>query len=210
MNFKKSWETIVKIWKNPVWSKVIAAGIIFLIAYLWERYSNYTFEDMYNYFISFLNFKTPVFVFFVIIALYSIVYFLIKIFKKKTDPIWEERVGNFIFKELYEILKNKNLPVQTKGMEFSNRKAPGEDLLTMFYTRSTYFNRGIDLDDNIGDGGYTYGVLAPHLVGYGLIDKIEYNYRNTGKKAIKYQTSEDGYKFYSLIEKIINKKQSTK
>lgn len=37
MNFKSIKEGTLKIWKDPVWSKVISAGIIALIAVGWAK-----------------------------------------------------------------------------------------------------------------------------------------------------------------------------
>jgi hypothetical protein len=199
----KIWEAFLKIWKDPVWSKVISAGIILLIATIWTKYSNYTGQDVYNFFILLLTYKLPVFVFLSVIGLYFLTKLLIRLFKKKSDPIWDEQVGNYKFKELYQILSSQNYPVETVGMSWSGRKAPEDDLLTMFHTYITFFNRGLNLDDNLEDGGYLYGVLAPKLVGYGLLDKIESKNLQIEVIDIKYQTSEVGHKFYALLEKSI-------
>ena len=59
-------------------------------------------------------------------------------------------------------------------------------------------------DNNLMDGGYLYGILAPKLVGYGLLDKIETKNLQFDIMDIKYQTSEIGHKFYALIEKSIH------
>lgn len=49
-----------------------------------------------------------------------------------------------------------------------------------------------------------YGVLAPKLVGYGLLDKIETKNLEIDLMDTKYQTSEIGHKFYALLEKSIH------
>ncbi len=72
----KIWEAILKIWKDPVWSKVISAGIILLIATIWTKYSNYSSQQVYDFFILILTYKLPIFVFLSMIGLY----FLIKLF----------------------------------------------------------------------------------------------------------------------------------
>lgn len=199
----KIWDGFLKIWKDPVWSKVISAGIILLIATIWTKYSNYSGQDVYDFFILLLAYKLQVFVFLSIIGLYFLTKLLIRLFKKKIDPIWDEQVGNYKFKELYQILSSQNFPVGTVGMRWAGRKPPEDDLLTMFHTYITFFNRGLNLDDNLEDGGYLYGVLAPKLVGYGLLDKIETKNLQIDVMDIKYQTSEFGHKFYALLEKSI-------
>lgn len=197
------WEVILKIWKDPVWSKVISAGIILLIATIWTKYSNYSSQQVYDFFILLLTYKLPIYVFLSIIGLYFLIKLLIRLFKKKIDPIWDEQVGNYKFKELYHILSNQNFPVGTVGMNWSGQKPPEDDLLTMFLTFITFFNRGLKLEDNLDDGGYLYGVLAPKLVGYGLLDKIETKNLQIDVMDINYQTSEVGHKFYALLEKSI-------
>jgi hypothetical protein len=199
----KIWVAFLKIWKDPVWSKVISAGVILFIATIWTKYSNYSSQEVYEFFILLLTYKLPIFVFLSIIGLYFLIKLLIRLFKKKNDPIWDEQVGNYKFKELYQILSNQNFPVGTIGMSWSGRKPPEDDLLTMFHYNSTFFNRGLNLDDDLGDGGYLYGVLAPKLVGYGLLDKIETRNLRIDVIDIKYQTSEVGHKFYALLEKTI-------
>ena len=89
-------------------------------------------------------------------------------------------------------------------MDQSGQKPPEDDLLTMFHNFITFFNRGVDLDDNLEDGGYLYGVLAPKLLGYGLLNKIETKNLQIDVMDIKYKTSEVGHKFYALLEKSIH------
>lgn len=200
----KIWESIIKIWKDPVWSKVISTGIILLIGIIWTKYSKYSTQQVYDFFISILTYKLPIFVFLSIVGSYFLTKLLIRLFEKKTNPIWDEQVGNYKFKELCKILSSQNLPVETNGMKWSGQKSPDIDILTMFHSFSTFFNRGINLEDDLNDGGYLYGVLAPKLVGYGLLDKIETKNLQIDAMDIKYQTSEIGHKFYALIEKSIH------
>jgi hypothetical protein len=179
-------------------------GIIVLIATLWTKYSNYSSQQVYDFSICILKYKLPIFVFLSIIGLYFLTKLIIRLFKKKTDPIWDEQVGNYKFKEMYQILQNQNYPIETNGMNWSGQKPPEDDLLTMFHTFITFFNRGLNLDDNLEDGGYLYGILAPKLVGYGLVDKIESKNLQIDVMDIKYQTSEVGHKFFALLEKSIH------
>ena len=199
----KTWKLIKSIWKDSVWSKLISTGLILLIATIWTKYSKYSISDIYNFFIDGLTYKTPIFVFLSLVGLYFLVKLLIKLFKKKSDPIWDEQVGNYTFKELYNILSNQNYEVGTVGMGYSGRRPPKEDLLTLFHTYSPILNRGINLDDNLEDGGYLYGILAPKLVGYGLVNKIETKNLQIDVMDIKYETSETGHKFFALLEKVI-------
>jgi len=205
----KTWRFIEKIWKNTVWSKLISTGLIVLIGAIWTNYSSYSLNDIYNYFINVLTYKIPAFAFLSIIGIYFIVKFLIKLFRKKTDPIWDEQCGNYKFRELYEILSNQNYEVGTKEMELSGHKAPTADLLMMFYHYSPVFNKGLNMRQDTGDGGYLYGILAPKLVGYGLVNKLESKNLEIDFMDIKYETSEVGHKFFGLIEKSIYLKNGT-
>lgn len=195
---------IKKIWKDSVWSKIISAGLILLIATIWTKYSQYSIENIYDFLISGLTYKAPVFIFLSAFGAYFIINFFLKLLRKKPDPIWDEQVGNYKFKELYKILSNQNYPVGTVGMEHSGIKPPNQDLLKLFHAYSPMLNRGIDLDSHLGDGGYLYGVLAPKLVGYGLVNKLESKNLEINVMDIKYETSEVGHKFFSLIEKNIH------
>jgi hypothetical protein len=206
----KVWKLIKRIWKDSVWSKLIATGLILTFTTIWTKYSTYSLSDIYNFIIDGLTYRTPVFVFLSIIGLYFITKLLIKLFRKKTDPIWDEQVGNYKFKELYEILSNQNYEVGTVGMGYSGQRPPKEDLLTLFYNYSPILNRGVNLDDNLDDGGYLYGVLAPKLVGYGLVNKIESKNLQIDVMDIKYETSEVGHKFFALLEKTIHLKKKEK
>lgn len=206
----KIWEFIKKIWKDSVWSKLIATGLIILITSIWSRYSIYSLSDIYTFLIKGLTYKIPIFVFISVIGLYFIVKLVIKLFRKNEDSIWDEQVGNYKFKELYDILLNQNYEVRTIGMKYSGMNPPKEDLLTLFYTYSPFLNKGINLDDNIEDGGYLYGVLAPKLVGYGIVNKIESKNLYIDVIDVKYETSEVGHKFFALLEKTIHLKKEKK
>lgn len=202
--FNKIWEKVIKIWKDPVWSQVIAGGIVLIITTVWIEYSKYSIKQVYDYFILILTYELPIFIFLSIIGLYFITKILINLFNKNPHPIWNEQVGNYKFKDLYQILSSQNFPVGTIRMSWAGQKPPEDDLLTMFHTFSMFFNRGLNLDDNLEDGGYLYGVLAPKLVGYGLVDKIETKKMTNDEMEIKYQTSELGYKFFALLERSIH------
>lgn len=200
----KVWKTILRIWKDAVFSKLIAAGLILLITTAWAKYSNYSITDIYNFLIKGLTFKLPIFVFLSIIAIYFLIKLVIRLLRKKTDPIWDEQVGNYKFKELYQILSSQNFAVETGGMKWTGHPPPDDDLLNMFYTYYIYFNKGINIDDNLGDGGYLYGALAPKFVGYGLLEKFETKDLEIDVMITTYKISDDGKKFYSLIEKSIH------
>ncbi len=204
MNFENIKKGFLKIWDNAVWSKVISAGIIAAIAVVWAKITNHTWGQIYDFIIKVLSFQLPVFVFLSVFGIFFIVKFSIKFFKKKKDPLWDEQMGNYNFKELYNILITETFPVTTMGMEMSGRPAPIEDLLILFRTYYTYLNKGVDFDDNIDDGGYLYNVLAPKFVGYGLVEIYQKPLNDLPERSeVAYKTSELGHKFHSSLEKVI-------
>jgi hypothetical protein len=205
---KKTKEVILRIWKDPVWSKVISAAIIFLVATIWAKYNHYSLSDIYNFSLNVLTFELPIYFFASLIGLFFIIRYSIKFFKNRKDPIWDEQIGNYTFGELYSILQRQNLPVGTVGMGWSGQKPPDDDLLTLFHRYSSFLSKGITLEDQLDDGGYLYGVLSPKLVGYGIVEKIETKNLQLDLMDIKYQTSELGHKFFALLEKVIHLKKN--
>lgn len=204
MNFKSIKEGFLNIWKDPVWSKVISAGIIALIAVIWAKITNHTWAEIYDFVLSVLSFKLPVYLFLSTIALYFIVKLCIKLFKKRKDPLWDEQMGNYTFKELYNILLTETFPVTTMRMQMSGMSALTDDLLILFRIYYTYLNKGVDFDDNIDDGSYLYSVLAPRLVGYGLVEAYQKPLNDLPDQTeVAYKTSELGHKFHASLEKVI-------
>lgn len=127
--------------------------------------------------------------------------------KINKELIWNEQIGNFTFKELYQILSNQKLQIRTQSMIWRDQLPPDEDLLTLFRTYCLLFNIGVDMEESLSDtrySGYTFGILAPKLIGYGLLEKIEIKSFEIDYIDIKYQTSEVGHRFFALLEKVIH------
>jgi hypothetical protein len=204
MNFESVKAGFFKFWQDPVWSKVISAGIIAIIAIIWAKITNHTWTEIYNFVLSILSFNLPVYLFLSVIAFYFIVKTFIKLFKKKKDPIWDEQMGNYTFKELYNILIAETFPIRTVGMKLSGMDAPSDNLLILFKVYYIYLNKGVDFDTNINDWGYLYNVLAPKLLGYGLVDAYQKPINNLPDETeVAYKTSDLGHKFYAYLEKAI-------
>lgn len=117
-----------KIWKDPVWSKVISVGIIGLIAFLWSQIS----EKTFGYFIDKLNMNVPVKLWFLLVLVFLAFSYTIKIMGKKpkqillienepdvlaaVDSWWPETKGGWF---------PDDVKVNFKEIEDSNRLAPG-------------------------------------------------------------------------------------
>ncbi len=187
-----------------MWSKVIASAIIFLIATIWTKYSDYTFNDIFNFLVTVLTTPFPLYLTLSIISLYYIIRYSIKFFKSQTHPIWDEQVGNYKFRELYAVLQRQNYPVQTMGMQYSGQSAPEEDLLAVFMAYAPVINMGVTLDRPHDDGGFLYGILCPKLISYGLVTRTVIEEEGVGTVEImRYDMSDIGHKFHSLMEKVI-------
>ena len=200
---KKIISFLMRIWRDPVWSSVIAATFVILGTAIFAFIKNLSVIDLYNMFLQLLNVKIPLFVILSILGALFLIRFLLRFFKTKSNSVWKEKIGDYTFDELYRILQNQNLPVQTRGMEWSKKDAPQEDLLTLFRLYKVYINKGVTSDLPLDDGGYLYGVLCPKLISYGIVEKIDYKDSRTGLDQVKYQTTELGNKFYRLIEKVV-------
>lgn len=208
MRLKSIWEFILKTWKDPVWSKVIASAIIFLIATIWTKYSGHSFSDIIDFLMMVLTAPFPLYMALSIISLFFIIKYSIRFFKSRTHPIWDEQVGNYKFKELYAVLQRQNYPVQTMGMQYSGQAAPDGNLLAVFMAYAPVINMGVTLDRPHNDGGYLYGVLCPKLISYGLVRKTVIEEEGLGAiERVRYDMSELGHKFHSLMEKIIRLQQ---
>lgn len=203
---KKIWNIFIqKVWKDPVWSKVISAVIILVIATIWTGLSNYTFSEMIYFISDLLTEPFPIYLTLSIVGTFILVKYATRFFKKKKHLNWDEQVGNFKFKELYIVLQSQNYQVKTVGMGFSNQEAPENDLLTLFMLYTPMINMGVTLDRPHDDGGYLYGVLCPKLISYGLVTKtITREEELSSPEYIRYDMSEIGHKFHSLVE-IVNR-----
>jgi ABC-type multidrug transport system fused ATPase/permease subunit len=200
---KKAYIILKKIWADPVWSSVIAALIFLIVTGVIAVIKKLSIVDLYSLVIQFLNFKIPIYLVLSVFGGLFLIRYLYRFFNKRENIIWKEKIGDYTFEELYKILQNQNLPVQTRGMEWANKEAPKEDLLTLFRMYKVYLNMEVTSDAPFGDGGYIYGVLCPKLVSYGIVEKIDYKDSRSGLDMIKYETTEIGHKFYRLVEKVV-------
>ena len=201
---KKAKEIFLTIWKDPVWSKVISVGILGLIALVGAKLTHHSWNEIYLFIIAVLSFKVPLYVVLSTIALILAILMIVRFFKNRRDPFWDQPIGNYTFKELYNILLTQTMPVATTGMKISGQPAPPDNLLHLFRVYYTFLNKGMGIEDNIQDGGYLYSVFAPRMVGFGLVeiyDKPDNNLPDVTDPA--YRTSPLGHKFHAALDKLI-------
>jgi len=142
-----------------------------------------------------------------LICLY-ILYRFITYFRSKrlhmNNPIWKEQVGNYTVGELFTILKDENLPLRTVGMDISGVDPPDDNLLVLFETYEIFLNAGVSNESALGDHGYIWGILAPKLMGYGLLTQSVVTNDDKGflSTTTTYQTSELGHEFSSAMRRL--------
>ncbi len=203
MDFRRTREIFLKIWKDPVWSKVISAGILFLTGIIAAKATNYSWDDIFTFIINRLSYKIPIYLILSVIGLYFIIVFSVKAIRKRKDPFWDEQMGNYVFKDLYNILLIDKWPVRTQGMRMWGQNPPDGTLMDLFFLYYPYLTKGIDFYDNIDDGHYLYGSLAPVFVGFGLVEAFDKPDENLpGKTNIAYKISAMGQRFHAKLNKI--------
>jgi hypothetical protein len=83
----------------------------------------------------------------------------------------------------------------------ANQNPTELNYLTLFHNNYSRFIQGIYAEDDFNDNAFLYRVLCVDFVGYGLLEKVIDKDLQTNKINISYQISDNGQKFYSLLEK---------
>ncbi|WP_254561407.1 hypothetical protein [Dyadobacter diqingensis] len=197
--------TIVKIWKDQVGAGIIVFAISALLTGLWNKIDEKSFTVFKNHIITFFKQEIPIWgtLLFGLVAWISVLLYRRRKNKNalKKDPIWNEQIGNFTVKELYLVLSKQNLPFKTNGMMWSHEEPPTDNLIILLSRYEIFLNAGVNNLDNIEDGGYIYGILAPKLLSYGLVDRSTEKDKYDIEK-ITYQMSDLGRKFISCLERL--------
>lgn len=190
-----------RTWNDPVWSKVISAGIIAVLTILYSIglsiFKEISFKEAI---LNILNFQIKIYVYFIISISAILIYYLIyRIRKYKNNKIVgfdiEKKVGNFSFRELYNALLTHKI---TTPINLMGPGIPKEtDLLSLFVLYMRIFNQGVEWEHDYD----TYYLLGPILMSYELVEKVPTpNKLDTlGLEVI--QTSKVGYEFYAMLEK---------
>ncbi|MHA4741967.1 hypothetical protein [Dyadobacter sp. MSC1_007] len=226
-------------WKDPVWSKVIAAGICAVcgimgtaMLLLWKTFDPKTFTKFWNLAVGRLNGRLllPLWAVILVVLLIPLLFSIIRmtlrykeskrIVKPERNPVLDAQVGNYTFEELYNILRSERLRTQTARMDAERVAAPETVLLSQFLEKYDEFKIGISGGEkfvlramgevNIDDGGYTFDVLAPKLMEYGLLAATETDHSISGRPEISfkirtYKISVVGYAFRDCLEAFLPK-----
>jgi len=115
------------------------------------------------------------------------------------------KIGNYRYKELYDILNSHNLPIVNNLMQWSHKEPPKESVLVQFATYISLINTGITAGSHVDQDGYLYGILCPYLLSFGLVTQTELE-STRDFTLYSYRTSENGFKFYSYLQKAMIRK----
>lgn len=196
---------ILKFWQDSVISQLIVNGILvslpILSAVIIKFLDGKSIAGFFSNFLQ-LNIKLYVLILvtFVIIICYFFYLKYVQKARKLDKELSKETVGYYSFKNLNNVLLTsyielpKHLQIQI-GLEEL-------DLLTAFRLFISQFNYGISWQHPTEDGDFIHYQLGPELMSYGLVEKVPSIDNNTEGNINSYvfQTSENGYKFFALLE----------
>ena len=191
------------IWKDPVWSKVIAAAILFLVGIIWIGIKSYFKQISFEVSaISILTLSVPLYAIIICLVIFIIFYFYVFKNKKITgEPIINQylntQIGKYYFGELYKILCSKVVEIP---LNYQHPKIRKDNLLIQFLKFQKYFNVGIDENPYNNLYSFLNHNLVPIILSYGLIERAIISRNNT--TLYVYRTSSFGYKFISVYERI--------
>lgn len=190
-----------KLWYDPIWSKVIYAGIIAIIgligSFFVTIFKEISFKDVvYNT----LTFDIPLWAVLVILfsslLVYGIIYKIRKRKKSKSGVFDVEiQIGHFSFRELYNALLTNKVDTPFNLMR------PGMDANIDLLTLLILYQRQLNLGANWQHDTFTYYTLAPMLMSYGLTEKYPTTDTDDSVGMDMIQLSENGIKFLSYLEK---------
>ncbi|WP_281635787.1 hypothetical protein [Flavobacterium marginilacus] len=202
---QKSKNQFSNIWKDSVFSKVIANGILLLFTLLaiiiGQLINVSTAEEFIKYF---FNFEVKLYVLLLTAGIIFIGYYLyLKFLKKKDDgykSFLSQIVGDYKFANLNNILLTSYEeipPVLQKEMGSKEL-----DLLTLFKITIPLYSSGMDWDNTNDESGFLYYRLGPRLISYGLLERVPSIDNNTegNINAFTIQPSQNGFKFFALLE----------
>jgi hypothetical protein len=206
-------EFFLKMWKDPVWSKVIAAGILAFIALIWSLINFQGLIAFYRLIIIMLNYVIPIPIWGILLII-TIRWVLIQIIQsEKKHPyvssVWSEEVGNYVFSDLHKELSKLKALERTERMIKASIGPSNENLSVLFWVNRENFNAGVSNKINYSgydDGGYLAEVVAPKLLSYGLLEKREDKGFSVNQyySYTQYFISEIGFKYLECIEKLDN------
>jgi hypothetical protein len=195
------------VWKDSVFSKVIANGILLLftlIAIIIGQLLNVsTAEEFITYFFC-LEIKLYLLLLTAIIILVGY-YTYLRFLRKKDDgskAFLSQEIGDYRFGDLNNILLTsyQEIPLVLQ-FEMGHKEL---DLLTLFKITIPLYCSGMDWDNPNDESGFLYYRLGPRLISYGLLDRVPSitNDTNQNINSFTIQPSKEGFKFFALLESL--------
>ncbi len=196
---------ILRFWEDSVFSQLIATGILVSLPILSAIIVKFLDgKSISNFFINFLQLEIKLYILILITLTILIIYFIyLKYFqnKKKSEKYYlTKMVGNYRFGDLNNVLLTSYIELPRHMQYQVGLKEL--DLLTAFRIFISQFNFGIGWDHPTDEGDFLHYNLGPKLMSYGLCEKVPSIDNNTEGNINSYiiQTSENGYKFFALLE----------
>lgn len=188
----------IKIWSDPVLSKVISVLILsvltILYSFLSSIFEKISFRDALLNTLTYKFELYKILIFLIItIVLFIGLYYLRKKRKNTVGKFdIDQKVGSFTFRELYNALLTHKIDV---FHELPPKKEL--DLLNLFIMYQRPLNMGVDWEYQ----DFLYYTLGPVLMSYGLTEKIPTTNKSDVTESEMIQTSNVGYEFLAMIER---------
>jgi hypothetical protein len=195
----------LKFWQDSVFSQLIAAGILISLPILSAIIVKFLDgKSISDFFINFLRLQIELYLLLLIAFVIILLYFIfLKYFqknKKAEKYFLDKNVGDYRFSDLNNILLTTYIELPSPLNHQVGMKEL--DLLTTFRLFISQLSFGINWDHPTPEGDFLHYNLGPKLMSYGLCEKIPSIDNNTDGNINSYtiQTSENGHKFFALLE----------
>jgi len=197
-----------RTWSDPVLSKLISTALGALLVIFWQILVN-IFKDK-----SVLESLSDAFTYQVelskvilILIILALGYYFYKFWanKKKSNKFQitfdtNQRIGEFTFRELYNILAIKSITIPKNTIKDGSLELK-INLLSLFCFSLRDYNRGSTLERTTFID-FCNKTIGPELMSYGLIKINETQPSSDNEENIKSLiTTETGYKFYAMIQR---------
>lgn len=201
----KSTNLFFKIWKDSVFSKLIASSILLLLsvltAFIVKLLDGISIGDLFNQFLQ-IDIKLYLILLIAIILIvgYYIYLRFIKKRNQRKETFLRQKVGNYRFGDLNNILLTTYIELPHFMINQIGLKEL--DLLTLFKLFISQMNTIIGFDHPSDEGYFIYYKLGPKLISYGLCENIPSIKNNKDGNINTYDitTSKTGFEFFALLE----------
>jgi len=204
--------SINQLKNDPVASGLIVAFITFIAGQIGTFIYNliakdFSFNTAYKSSTEYLSYRIELKWILITLLAILIIYFLQKFIRQKLskNPYKEIdskfKIGDYKAGELFNILLTTDMDTPSSIAMHGIREM---NLIQLFILFQPKFNMGIEWEHPGEEGHFMYYILGPKLMSYGILEKktrkVRYSSKENEEEEI-IQTSENGYKLTSFIEK---------